>query len=145
MGIAAWIVLGVVAGVLARGVVPGRERLNLAMTALLGVAGSLLGGFVASLLTAHPVTEIRLSTLVASVVGAIALLLLAGAVFARRRVVYASSRRARSGRRQPPGPGRRDHLGVAVWSGQDVSRFAHRTWPPRQGSPAERPAAGQGA
>jgi uncharacterized membrane protein YeaQ/YmgE (transglycosylase-associated protein family) len=87
MGIAAWIVLGVVVGLLARGVVPGRERLNLAMTALLGVAGSLLGGFVASLLTAHPVTEIRLSTLVASVVGAIALLLLAGAVFARRRAV----------------------------------------------------------
>lgn len=87
MGIAVWIVLGVVVGLLARGIVPGRERLNLAMTALLGVAGALLGGFVASLLTAHAVTEIRPSSLIASVVGAIAILLLAGAVFARRRMV----------------------------------------------------------
>jgi uncharacterized membrane protein YeaQ/YmgE (transglycosylase-associated protein family) len=87
MGIVAWIVLGVVVGLLARGVVPGRERLNLLMTALLGVAGSLLGGFVASLLTAHPVTELQLSTLVGSAVGAIAILILAGAVFTRRRVV----------------------------------------------------------
>jgi uncharacterized membrane protein YeaQ/YmgE (transglycosylase-associated protein family) len=77
----------VVVGLVARGVVPGRERLNLPMTALLGVAGALLGGFVASLLTAHPVTEIQVPALVGSVVGAIAILLLAGAVFTRRRAV----------------------------------------------------------
>jgi uncharacterized membrane protein YeaQ/YmgE (transglycosylase-associated protein family) len=87
VGVAAWIVLGVVVGLIARGIVPGRERLNLAMTVTLGVAGSLLGGFVASFLTAHPVTEVQLSTLVASVVGAIAILVLAGAVFSRRRLV----------------------------------------------------------
>lgn len=85
MGIIAWIALGVVIGLLARGVVPGRERLNLTMTALLGVAGALLGGFVAGLLTGHPVTELQLPTLVGSAVGAIAILVLAGAVFARRR------------------------------------------------------------
>ena len=87
MGIVAWIALGVVVGLLARVVVPGRERLNLTMTALLGVAGSLLGGFVTGLLTAHPVTELQLSTLVGSAVGAIAILVLAGAVFTRRRAV----------------------------------------------------------
>jgi uncharacterized membrane protein YeaQ/YmgE (transglycosylase-associated protein family) len=85
MGIIAWIALGVVVGLLARGIVPGRQRLNLTMTALLGVAGALLGGFVAGLLTAHPVTELQLSTLVGSAVGAIAILILAGAVFASRR------------------------------------------------------------
>jgi uncharacterized membrane protein YeaQ/YmgE (transglycosylase-associated protein family) len=87
MGIVAWIVLGVVVGLIARVVVPGRERLSLTMTALLGVAGALLGGFVASLLTAHSVSELQLSTIVGSVVGAIAILVLAGAVFTRRRVV----------------------------------------------------------
>jgi uncharacterized membrane protein YeaQ/YmgE (transglycosylase-associated protein family) len=87
MGIAAWMALGVVIGLLARGVVPGRERLNLAMTALLGVAGALLGGFVTSLLTAHSVAEVHLSTLVGSVLGGLAILLLAGGVFSHRRVV----------------------------------------------------------
>ncbi len=87
MGIVAWIVLGVAVGLLARVVVPGREQLSLTMTALLGVAGALLGGFVSALLTAHAVTELQVSTLVGSVVGAIAILLLAGAVFTRRRVV----------------------------------------------------------
>lgn len=87
MGLVAWVLLGVVVGLLARAVVPGRERLNLSMTALLGVAGALLGGFVASLLTGHPVTELQLSTLVGSALGSIALLVLAGAVFTRRRMV----------------------------------------------------------
>jgi uncharacterized membrane protein YeaQ/YmgE (transglycosylase-associated protein family) len=87
MGIVAWILLGVVVGLIARAVVPGRERLNLSMTALLGVAGALLGGFVVSLSAGNAVTELRLSTLVGSAVGAIAILILAGAVFNRRRVV----------------------------------------------------------
>lgn len=84
MGIVAWIALGVLVGLLARVVVP---RLNLTMTALLGVAGALLGGFVAGLLTGHPATELQLSTLIGSAVGAIAILILAGAVFTRRRAV----------------------------------------------------------
>ena len=41
-----WMVIGLVAGALARLVVPGRQSMGLALTLALGLAGSLLGGFV---------------------------------------------------------------------------------------------------
>ena len=39
MGLIVWIALGLVVGLLARGIVPGRQRLNLTMTMMLGMAG----------------------------------------------------------------------------------------------------------
>jgi uncharacterized membrane protein YeaQ/YmgE (transglycosylase-associated protein family) len=74
MGILAWIVFGLIVGLLARAIVPGRQHMGLIMTTLLGVAGSLLGGFLASVLTGTRDYYL----------GAIAVLLIAGAVFGRR-------------------------------------------------------------
>lgn len=47
MGLIAWILLGLLAGLLARLVVPGRQELGCIATTLVGVAGALVGGFVA--------------------------------------------------------------------------------------------------
>ena len=50
MGILSWIVLGLVAGALAKWLMPGPDGGGWIMTMLLGVAGALVGGFLGSFL-----------------------------------------------------------------------------------------------
>ena len=47
MGIIAWIILGLVAGIVAKALLPGSDPGGLIVTTLLGVAGALFGGFLA--------------------------------------------------------------------------------------------------
>jgi uncharacterized membrane protein YeaQ/YmgE (transglycosylase-associated protein family) len=76
MGVIGWIVLGLLAGVVAKAIFPGGERLGLILTTLLGVGGALLGGLVASLVgLGDPIDEFfDLSTWAAAIVGALAIL-----------------------------------------------------------------------
>jgi len=46
MGILAWIVFGLVVGIIAKLVTPGRDPGGFIITMLLGIAGALLGGFI---------------------------------------------------------------------------------------------------
>jgi uncharacterized membrane protein YeaQ/YmgE (transglycosylase-associated protein family) len=46
MGVLAWIVFGLVVGVLAKLLMPGRDPGGIIVTMLLGIAGALLGGFL---------------------------------------------------------------------------------------------------
>lgn len=46
MGIIIWLIVGLVAGGIARLLVPGRQPMGLLMTMILGLAGSLVGGFI---------------------------------------------------------------------------------------------------
>jgi uncharacterized membrane protein YeaQ/YmgE (transglycosylase-associated protein family) len=48
MGIVSWAVWGLFVGVIARLLLPGRRRLGLMLTILLGIVGSLLGGVIAT-------------------------------------------------------------------------------------------------
>ena len=77
MGIIAWIVLGLASGLLANMLIPGKRSQGLILTCLIGVAGALLGGWVATKLfhlhTLHGF--FNLSTWVTAVVGAAVLLL----------------------------------------------------------------------
>lgn len=45
-----WIVFGLIIGAVARAIMPGRQDMSLVMTAVLGIAGSFVGGFVAGLI-----------------------------------------------------------------------------------------------
>ncbi|MEV0386749.1 GlsB/YeaQ/YmgE family stress response membrane protein [Nonomuraea sp. NPDC050643] len=85
MGIIAWIILGLVAGLVARMLVPGKDRQGLIITLLLGIAGALLGGFVATQVFHLPGVQgfFNLSTWVCAIVGA-AVLLLAHNLVTRR-------------------------------------------------------------
>lgn len=86
MGILSWIIVGLLAGLLARAIVPGKQSLNIWMTLLLGLAGSLLGGFVVSLFTdARGFSAFEPSGLIGSVLGAIVVLLVYGWAVSRRR------------------------------------------------------------
>ena len=49
MGIIAWIVLGLLAGLLARALMPGDDSIGLIATMAIGIVGALIGGFVAEL------------------------------------------------------------------------------------------------
>jgi uncharacterized membrane protein YeaQ/YmgE (transglycosylase-associated protein family) len=83
MGIIAWIVFGFVIGLIARALVPGRQSMGFVMTTVLGVAGSLLGGLVASALAGSDVGGFHGAGFIGSLVGAIVLLLVAGGIFSR--------------------------------------------------------------
>ena len=48
MGVLSWVVWGLFVGVIARLLLPGRQRLGIVLTIVLGIVGSLVGGFVAT-------------------------------------------------------------------------------------------------
>lgn len=84
MGIIAWIVFGFIIGLLARALVPGKQSMGFIMTTVLGIAGSLIGGLIASAIGGGNVGEFSGAGFFGSLIGAIALLLIAGAVFRPR-------------------------------------------------------------
>jgi uncharacterized membrane protein YeaQ/YmgE (transglycosylase-associated protein family) len=76
MGIIAFIILGLLAGIIAKALMPGRDPGGIIVTALIGIAGALLGGFLASaIFDADPLDEFfDISTWLTAIVGAISLL-----------------------------------------------------------------------
>jgi uncharacterized membrane protein YeaQ/YmgE (transglycosylase-associated protein family) len=87
MGIIAFLVLGLLAGAIAKALLPGDDPGGIIVTMIIGVAGALLGGFVAgALFDFNPVDEFfDLSTWITAIVGAIVLLLIYRAVAGRGR------------------------------------------------------------
>ena len=77
MGIIAWIVLGLGAGLLANMLIPGRRSQGLVLTCVIGVAGALLGGWLATrLFHVHTLHGFfNLSTWLTAIAGAAVLLL----------------------------------------------------------------------
>ena len=86
MSIVAWIVLGLLAGLIAKAIMPGAGHVGIILTTLLGIAGALLGGFLATALgLGDPIDEFfDLSTWVASILGALVILFLWNALRGRR-------------------------------------------------------------
>jgi uncharacterized membrane protein YeaQ/YmgE (transglycosylase-associated protein family) len=86
MGLLAWIALGLIAGFLARLVVPGRHNIGCLATLAVGVVGALVGGFVAEALFDEEIDiGFDLKSLAIATVFAVVLLLLLQAVGGRRR------------------------------------------------------------
>jgi uncharacterized membrane protein YeaQ/YmgE (transglycosylase-associated protein family) len=87
MGIIAFLVIGLLAGLIARALLPGNQSMGLLATTLLGIAGSFVGGFIGSLFrTDGRVFDLHPSGLIFSVIGAMLLLLLVGMAGRGRRV-----------------------------------------------------------
>ena len=96
MSIIAWIVLGLVAGLIANMLIPGKRQQGLILTCAIGIVGALLGGWIATKLfhihTLHGF--FNLSTWLTAIVGA-AILLFAYHLISGQ----GSSRRSRFARR----------------------------------------------
>jgi uncharacterized membrane protein YeaQ/YmgE (transglycosylase-associated protein family) len=99
MGIIAWIVLGLGAGLLANMLIPGRRSQGLVLTCLIGVAGALLGGWMATkLFHVHTLHGFfNLSTWLTAIAGA-AVLLLAYHLLTSRGNTRSHTRRSRTRR-----------------------------------------------
>ena len=86
MGIIAFIILGLLAGLIAKAVLPGDDPGGLIVTTIIGVLGAILGGFLAgALFNADPMDEFfDFSSWLTAIVGAIILLVIYRMVVARR-------------------------------------------------------------
>jgi uncharacterized membrane protein YeaQ/YmgE (transglycosylase-associated protein family) len=82
MGIIGWIILGLLAGLIAKAMLPGDDPGGLIVTALIGVVGAFIGGFIAKALGfGDPIDEFfDLSTWLGAIIGSVVLLLVYRAV-----------------------------------------------------------------
>ena len=76
MGILSWIFLGLVAGALAKFIMPGKDPGGFIVTTLIGIAGAVLGGFLGSFIGLGKVESFDLGGIFISTVGAIVLLII---------------------------------------------------------------------
>jgi uncharacterized membrane protein YeaQ/YmgE (transglycosylase-associated protein family) len=88
VSIIGWILLGLLAGVIAKRIMPGSESIGIILTTLLGIVGALLGGFLAMVLGfGDPLDEFfDISTWVAAIVGALIIIFAWNLMSGRRTV-----------------------------------------------------------
>ena len=81
------LVIGLVAGFIARAVVPGNDSMSVGATIVLGIVGSFIGGFIGYVITHHDANDgaFQASGIIGSVVGAIIALLVYRAAHSRSR------------------------------------------------------------
>jgi len=75
MGILSWAVFGLIAGVLAKWIMPGKDPGGILITILLGIGGAVVGGFIGTQLGFGDVTGFNLQSFLVAVGGALLLLL----------------------------------------------------------------------
>jgi len=76
MGIISWIILGLVVGVIAKFLMPGKDPGGIFITILLGVAGAIGGGYISSVIGFGRVTGFDLRSLIIAVCGSLVLLII---------------------------------------------------------------------
>jgi uncharacterized membrane protein YeaQ/YmgE (transglycosylase-associated protein family) len=79
-----WLAFGFIVGLVARALFPGTQPLGFLPTVALGVLGSFLGGFIASLIGGYPVLELRTAGFIGSLIGALVVLGISSSTRRRR-------------------------------------------------------------
>jgi uncharacterized membrane protein YeaQ/YmgE (transglycosylase-associated protein family) len=74
MGILSWILLGLVAGALARFIIPGKDPGGCLVTILIGIAGGMVGGFLGTFVGLGKIQSFDLGGIFIATAGAIVLL-----------------------------------------------------------------------
>ena len=85
MGILSWILLGLVAGAIAKLLTPGRDPQGCIITMVIGVIGAVLGGYIAKLLGWDGVDGFNLYSILIATGGAVLALIIYNAIAGRRR------------------------------------------------------------
>ncbi len=80
LGILSWCVFGLLVGLVSRLLTPGHSHLGLLGTMVLGIAGSLMGGFLSNLIFANraSLTSFQPAGFIGAVIGGVIVLLIAG-------------------------------------------------------------------
>ncbi len=76
MGLISWIVVGLVAGLLARWITPGPDPGGIIVTVLVGMAGASVGGFLVGILGGAGATGFNIWSILVATIGALLLLFL---------------------------------------------------------------------
>jgi uncharacterized membrane protein YeaQ/YmgE (transglycosylase-associated protein family) len=88
VGIILLLIVGAIAGFLARAIVPGKDSMGILPTIVLGIVGSFIGGFIGALIFGKDALEglLQPSGIIGSIVGAVIALLVYNAVTKKNRV-----------------------------------------------------------
>ncbi len=74
MGIITWIIVGLIAGGIAKAIHPGKDPGGFIVTMLIGIAGAIVGGFLFSMFGMGTVDDFSIGSLLIAIVGAVLLL-----------------------------------------------------------------------
>jgi len=80
MGIITWIIFGLIAGAIAKLIMPGNQGMGWLMTIILGIVGAFVGGWVGSLIGWGTVNDFDFKSMLLAVVGALLVLWIYGMV-----------------------------------------------------------------
>lgn len=74
MGILSWIVFGLIAGIIAKWIMPGKENAGIIVTIILGIVGAVVGGYISTFFGFGKVDGFNFGSFVVAVIGAIFIL-----------------------------------------------------------------------
>ncbi|CAL12918.1 putative membrane protein [Yersinia enterocolitica (type O:5) str. YE53/03] len=74
MGILSWIIFGLIAGILAKWIMPGEDGGGFIMTIILGVVGALVGGYISTFFGMGKVDGFNFGSFVVAVIGSLVVL-----------------------------------------------------------------------
>jgi len=88
MGILAWIIFGLIVGIIAKFIVPGEGPGGILGDIIVGIIGAFIGGWVYSLFGHAGVSGFNIGSIICAIVGAVILLFIIRAVTGRRASTY---------------------------------------------------------
>ena len=74
MGIISWIIFGLIAGIIAKWIMPGNDPMGCVLTILLGIGGAVVGGFIGTQLGLGEVDSFDIRSFGLAIIGALVLL-----------------------------------------------------------------------
>ena len=74
MGILSWIIFGLIAGITAKWIMPGKENVGIIVTIILGIVGAVVGGYISTFFGFGKVDGFNFGSFVVAVIGAIVVL-----------------------------------------------------------------------
>lgn len=80
-----WVLIGIIAGALARAILPGEQKMNIFLTMLLGIGGALIGGFLTPMLPFFKEEEWWMNLIVATVCALLLLVIIQALGFFRKK------------------------------------------------------------